>query len=437
MGRAMIQAQLISDAHGRWDKTNFHPQAQLILAVGDLADGVEGVDWLIGSGKPCIYVPGNHEHYGGDVGETVAQMQNRAKGSKVVVADRATVIAGPTRFLCATLWTDHQFLDPELSRMSMRSLNDCDHISVSRWLAKPEHEAAYGAILRAFESQNPSARGLFPKKPATMNPAVALALHRQALAFLTTELARPWPGPTVVLSHHAPSLSCLLAAGYHPSVDAAALASHSRLKFKPHRIGSYASDLDYLLANHPVDAWLHGHLHEPVRCSLHGADILNNPTGYADFQNPQFQSEFLIRFPDPQRHAKTLCATIDQGITRQGEYCALLKKAVMGERFDGEEFVASEAGLRRFAKLYNQSIAPLLRQRPKDRQRAGHALEDLPIQRMLAKRGPFGPGSEDALKLVAHDMLVRTQINERRSREWLSSLLSNSVLEGWSPGAVF
>ena len=33
-------------------------------------------------------------------------------------------------------------------------------------------------------------------------------LHRPALAFLKAELAKPHDGPTVVVTHHLPSLQC-------------------------------------------------------------------------------------------------------------------------------------------------------------------------------------------------------------------------------------
>ncbi|BDT74180.1 3',5'-cyclic adenosine monophosphate phosphodiesterase CpdA (plasmid) [Comamonadaceae bacterium OS-4] len=75
--------------------------------------------------------------------------------------------------------------------------------------------------------------------------------------WLTQELAKPFEGKTVVITHHGP----------HP------LSVHP-LYVGDKRNGAYVSDLSALMPN--VDLWLHGHVHDSL--TIRWADAASWPT---------------------------------------------------------------------------------------------------------------------------------------------------------------
>lgn len=140
----------------------------------------------------------------------------------------------------APLWTDHNRLDPVLVAGSGKALNDYKSISVKHWFKNDQHQARYQALRHAFLSDAPEYSNLVPAKPKWMNPIISLCLHQDAMAFLGQELAKPWSGNTVILSHHAPSRHSLTFAGYFSSVEQADLRKSFDRQLKPHKIGAYS-----------------------------------------------------------------------------------------------------------------------------------------------------------------------------------------------------
>src|SRR5690606_31958333 len=148
----------------------------------------------------------------------------------VLPAGQSVVIAG-VRFVGATLWTDF-------------ALSDDVHASEA-WAARhmPEYQrvsAADGDLL-------------WPE-----HTSEAHDLHRAAVDHT---LAQPHAGPTVVVTHHAPSpLSC----GHRAGIEDAA----------------YASDLTAMIRERSPDLWVHGHIHRRVDYVLENTRIIANPRGY-------------------------------------------------------------------------------------------------------------------------------------------------------------
>jgi hypothetical protein len=430
---AMLNIQLISDVHGRWDKVKINPDAQLILALGDLTEGGDGMDWLASIGKPVIYVPGNHEYYGGDLGGRLEELRELAIGTQVIVADKQTITAGNVRFLCATLWTDHNSLDPDLMSHSLKSLNDYRNIKAAQWAQDFDNNASYQALLETYEHKNPSHTGLFPETPEKMNPLVGLVMHQQALDYLTTELDKPWPGKTIVLSHHAPSLDSLLFAGYFTTTEVRLFASVLKRKSKPHKIGAYASSLDYLFSNHRIDLWMHGHLHEGIRYSIYGCDVITNPTGYIDSQNVRYNPSLLINSEDKTLHMKMLCLTIYQSLLLQSEMGTLVKKCLMQDERVSKTIFGTLPDVTCFAKLYNGSISALLSQKSKDRKRPEFHLEPLNIKRLINIQSEENQVLDAAHRIrFLHEILHRIQENELRSKNWLRAINSAPELKAWT-----
>jgi len=96
--------------------------------------------------------------------------------------------------------------------------------------------------------------------------AHALGDHKTSRAWLERELAAPFDGKTIVISHHAP----------HPlSVHPRYLAAHTLATN-----AAFASDLTPLLQR--ADIWCHGHVHNSFDYLVGRCRVVTNPLGYAN-----------------------------------------------------------------------------------------------------------------------------------------------------------
>jgi hypothetical protein len=94
---------------------------------------------------------------------------------------------------------------------------------------------------------------------------------------LTQALAEPFEGPTVVITHFAPSL----------------LSADPRYGLTPGTAG-FCNSLDHLLPH--ATHWLHGHLHCAHDYISQGCRVVANPLGYAK-KNEQraFEPKKIVR----------------------------------------------------------------------------------------------------------------------------------------------
>src|SRR5690606_20044465 len=80
--------------------------------------------------------------------------------------------------------------------------------------------------------------------------------------WLRDRLAEAFDGPTVVVTHHAPSVLALAKTETVNHLDAA-----------------YANRWESLMG-HPNTFWLHGHTHLAVHYTIKGTRVISNPRGY-------------------------------------------------------------------------------------------------------------------------------------------------------------
>ncbi len=112
-------------------------------------------------------------------------------------------------------------------------------------------------------------------------PLDAAALFRRHAAWLAHQLAQPHDGPTVVITHHAPSRRSI-----HPRFEG------SRLN------ACFVSDLDHLLGASRARLWIHGHTHDSFDYEVHGTRVVCNPRGFARDgvnENAAFDPDFIVR----------------------------------------------------------------------------------------------------------------------------------------------
>ncbi|SAK49336.1 phosphoesterase [Caballeronia pedi] len=250
---------LIRPAHG----------ADVLVLAGDIASGANAIELFADWPVPVILVAGNHEFYHRDFATTLAQLRERADGTSVPFLEQDAADFGGVRFLGCTLWTDYRLYGVDLRARAMpqapRFLND------HRKIRKQADERFL--------------------------PCDALTEHHESYAWLSDQLATPYDGLTVVVTHH----------GVHP------LSVHPRYKGPSRGLlgpeadllnAAFVSDLSELVAQ--ADFWFHGHVHDTFDYRVGKCRVVTNPAGcasnrfkLADFtklklENENFQFACLI-----------------------------------------------------------------------------------------------------------------------------------------------
>lgn len=264
-----MKIQLASDLHlellqdnSRWERLiGPMPGADVLVLAGDIADGAHGfklfADWPASKRTPIIYVAGNHEFYGHAMEPMRAKMREGAALNGIHFLENESVVIDGVRFLGTTLWTDYRLRSNRTQRQLMEN---------AQLRLKDHYRIRTG------------------KHPFT--PQNALDLHEAARAWLTAELAQPFKGKTVVVSHHGP----------HP------LSVHPRY-IGDHLNAAFVSDLSDLMPG--VDLWLHGHVHDGFDYQVGRCRVVANPAGYIlnrgyaqrddyQFENPTFDKNMLL-----------------------------------------------------------------------------------------------------------------------------------------------
>ena len=229
--------------------------ADAVILAGDVARPKEAVAWALGLAKPVFYVVGNHEFYGGSITGTVAELKRRCAGTNVRVLDDDEVIFDGVRFLGTTLWTDFMLFG--------------------------EGEKRAAAIQEALKFMRDFSRiRIDDADERLFSPADSAALFDIHAGWLEHKLAEPYAGPTVVITHHAPSRKSI-----HPRFADSLLNA------------CFVSDAERLADRTRVCLWVHGHTHDSFDYVLNGTRVVCNPRGYAKDgvnENSQFDANFLV-----------------------------------------------------------------------------------------------------------------------------------------------
>ena len=284
----ILRIQLASDLHLEMLERSFLGErliapaagADLLVLAGDIANGTRAIELFAQWPVPVLYLAGNHEFYGQRWEETRADLRRAARGTSVLFLDNEVAdlsvfehwsaarkqVLSRVRFLGTTLWTDYRYNAGKTQRQLMEhaELRISDH-----------------RVIR-------TAGGRF-------TAAQALSDHEISRAWLEHELAQPFDGKTVVLTHHAPHPLSV-----HPrylSMDA--LATNA----------AFASDLTSLLEQ--ADLWCHGHVHDSFDYQVGRCRVVANPLGYArtrhevarvgdlEFENAGFEWACIIDITVP------------------------------------------------------------------------------------------------------------------------------------------
>ena len=253
-----MHIQLLSDLHLE-ENSAFQPQrapgADVLVLAGDIGSYQGGsalsalgdedfglgrfADWPV----PVIVVPGNHEYDAHDFDATHARLRATCERLGLIWLERETIVLHGVRFVGTTLWADFDALAPRGPTASLADQLQARH--------KAFRAADY--YLRIAATTRGGA------------PFLAEQIREHALvcqAWLRAALAEPFDGPTVVVTHFAPSLR----------------SADPRYGLRPGTAG-FCNALDDLLPQ--ADLWLHGHLHCRQDYQVGASRVVCNARGLA------------------------------------------------------------------------------------------------------------------------------------------------------------
>lgn len=196
---------------------------------------------------------GNHEFYGHAYPRLVRKLDARvaalgaARSAPLHVLSDLAVVVGDVRFASVTLWTDFALFGTPVASRAAAEEGMSDH---RRIRVEPDYRR--------------------------WRPADTLMWHRRSVEWLTRTFAEPFAGPTVVVTHHAPSRRSLA-----PD-DADLLAA-----------AAYPSDLDALVGASRAALWVHGHTHRQADYALGATRVVSSPRGYPDERVEGFDPGFV------------------------------------------------------------------------------------------------------------------------------------------------
>lgn len=277
-----MHIQLLSDLHLEVNQEFVPepaPHADVLVLAGDIGSYQRGValqgehfglerfaNWPV----PVLFVPGNHEYDAQDFDAAHARLRRSCAQLGIVWLEREAVVLGGLRFVGTTLWSDFDALaTPPVGKAAGHALA---HLLRQR-------EKAFRAADFYLRKTGTTRAG----SPFLAEAVRALALECQA--WLRSALAQPFGGPTVVVTHFAPSLR----------------SADPRYGLTPGTAG-FCNGLDALLPQ--VQLWLHGHLHAPSDYVASGhteagapwnCRVVANPLGYAQKgEQAQFQPQCVL-----------------------------------------------------------------------------------------------------------------------------------------------
>ncbi|WP_206951664.1 metallophosphoesterase [Trinickia acidisoli] len=276
-----MKIRVLSDLHLECDEPEAiaHADADLVILAGDIHNHAEGIRWAaetFSQDVPIIYVPGNHEYYDGEFGALEVAMRDAAASvDNIHYLNNETLVDPERRWrvLGTTLWTDFELFGTSeeavaasIAAAAKVMLDFRGPIQVT-W---PSSATAAGTVAAVVD-----------ENPRLFTPADTLALHRHAREWLARELAKPFAGKTIVVTHHAPHRASLA------DRFANDLAS-----------AGFISDLTDLVGP-PIALWVHGHTHTPFDYVANGTRVVCNPRGYVDrrrnrLENPHFAWDKIV-----------------------------------------------------------------------------------------------------------------------------------------------
>ncbi|OUM04511.1 metallophosphoesterase [Variovorax sp. JS1663] len=249
-------------------------EVDAVILAGDIAaTAAKALRWAKRPGNfaehtPIIFVPGNHEFYGGVMDTALSDMRQAAASNVYALSPGEAVLQG-VRFLGTTLWTD----------FSLTIETDAGAVTdVARAMKAAQRTMSDYKCIRVAENVG---RSGYPdrvkRRKRHLTPEDSAALHLVQRQWLAEKMAEPFEGPTVVVTHHAPHRRSL------------------HRKFASDWISAaYVNELPESFFEVPR-LWIHGHLHDSMDYRVGNTRVVCNPRGYANAFKPELNPAFNPR----------------------------------------------------------------------------------------------------------------------------------------------
>ncbi|MDE2414082.1 MAG: metallophosphoesterase family protein [Comamonadaceae bacterium] len=252
-----MKLHILSDLHlGVQAMEQPQTDADIVVLAGDIARPEQAIAWARGFARPVLYVPGNHEFYGGSIEQTPRTLHALCAGGPVQILDNRSLELQGVRFIGSTLWSDFRIAGEGQARID----------------AMEQAKRFMYDFQRVRITDAPDAPLFTPEDSATLFDA--------NVQWLAQELAQPFDGPTVVITHHAPSPRSI-----HPRFAGSPLNT------------IFVSDAEALVAASGARLWIHGHTHDSFDYLVSNTRVLCNPRGYAKDgvnENPLFDAQLVV-----------------------------------------------------------------------------------------------------------------------------------------------
>ena len=237
-----MRIALDSDLHREAGSIPWQPPAlnvHLVILAGDIGSHTNGIEWASRAFRTVpevVYVAGNHEYYNAHLG-LLDELENPVWDQMGVhFLERRVLTLEGVRVLGCTLWSGFDLYGAGTVEDAMNaakgSINDY-------WMIR----ARGGKLL---------------------TPRDTLRLHRTDVRWLETELAKPFDGKTVVVTHFAPHRRCIA-------------PEHAGSAVTPY----FVTDLSRLMEAYSIELWCFGHTHTNVDFIAEGGcRVISNQLGY-------------------------------------------------------------------------------------------------------------------------------------------------------------
>lgn len=242
-----MKIALISDVHLEFGpyEINNEQNAEVLILAGDITTARDIHDHM-GFFAHCaeqfssvIYIPGNHEYYGGDFNDLHERFRTKLSAfPNILFMDRDKLFVDDVTFLAGTMWTDADRKNPVTMQILEGVFNDFHSIknfSASTMVAEND---AFLDFLRDY---------MIEYRKQQLNNKV------------------------VVVTHHAPSFESVHEKYRNP-------------KDWAYNFG-FASYHEEVILDFPeIKVWVHGHMHDPFDYYLGDTRVICNPRGYAGYE---------------------------------------------------------------------------------------------------------------------------------------------------------
>jgi Icc-related predicted phosphoesterase len=195
-------------------------------------------------------VMGNHEHYGGKLYKTYAELLGSLPANVTLLEDQVEEYRG-VMFMGSTLWTDLNGGDPITAMHLKMAMND------------------YRAITEFYPD-----RSVWHK----LTPERTAEIHFKTKEYFKMILELNRDKQFVVITHHSPSFQSV----------------NEKYRYDTTMNGGYSSNMDQFILDNPnIHTWVHGHMHDPVSYYIGETRVVSNPRGYVGYEDThQFDPGF-------------------------------------------------------------------------------------------------------------------------------------------------